>query len=359
VRPIRFHGSWAAAQRQGRLELGADFLRLFFSPSLKMSPDMLEWAAGTMRDAVLVGKEPCELERELDAEYQYSIVSPSHHALCDLEFAADAPSQLTVELMDGHVVPERATLRPGRVKLTFVNRTEDAELIVGINKFEREDDEQQPDEGEGEPFMAWLPMLSGKRLLSTQSFRELYRTESLPADATLALQSLSILFTDLKASTALYERIGDLRALELVREHFKILRDVVDEAEGAIVKTIGDAVMATFVDPQNAVRAGVRMHAALDRSGAPEELLLKVGMHVGPCVAIDSQERLDYFGQTVNIAARVQGIAEGRELVCTDAVYRTPGVRETLSELALALKREEVLLKGIDAPVIIYRGLVP
>ena len=206
--------------------------------------------------------------------------------------------------------------------------------------------------------MEWVPLLSGKRLLSTQSFRDLFRTETLAPDASLELQSLAILFTDLRASTSLYERVGDMSALELVREHFKLLRAVVDEEEGAVVKTIGDAVMATFVEPHRAARAGVRMHRALEKLGGPEEVALKVGVHVGACVAIDSNERLDYFGQTVNVAARVQGLADGRELVVTEAVYGSPGVRDVLAAEGLVMRPETATLKGIATPVVVYRGTV-
>jgi class 3 adenylate cyclase len=270
---------------------------------------------------------------------------------------------VTFEVHEGHVVPDAARVRPGEVTIKLANKSDEAEIVVGVARFEREDDKNDETESaeataDDEPWMEWTPMLSGKKLLSTQSFRDLFRAESLAPDASLELQSLAIVFTDLKASTQLYERVGDLRALDLVREHFKLLHDVIDEEEGAIVKTIGDAVMATFVDPQRAVRAGARMHRALAKLAGPEELALKVGVHQGACVAIDSNARLDYFGQTVNIAARVQGIAEGREIVCTDAVFASPGVAKTIGELAIAMQREETVLKGIDKPVVVHRGVV-
>jgi class 3 adenylate cyclase len=197
--------------------------------------------------------------------------------------------------------------------------------------------------------------LSGRRLLSTQSFRELFRTETLPSDGSLEIRALAMLFTDLKASTQMYERIGDLKALDLVRQHFALLRSVVAEHEGAVVKTIGDAVMATFDDPLKAAEAAVQMHRALQKV---PELQLKVGLHVGPCVAVDSNERIDYFGQTVNIAARVQALAEGREVVLTDALLNSPGVAEMLRKASLPLHREQAQLKGIDLPVTVHRTTV-
>src|SRR6185312_3715437 len=98
--------------------------------------------------------------------------------------------------------------------------------------------------------------------------------------------SLTFLFTDLKGSTALYDRVGDIKAYDLVREHFDLLNKIVAAEEGAVVKTIG----------------GVG-HDGKDE-GQGEDLLLKIGIHEGPCLAVMLNDRQDYFGQTVNIAAR-------------------------------------------------------
>src|SRR3546814_18039453 len=73
----------------------------------------------------------------------------------------------------------------------------------------------------------------------------------------VGIAQVTLMFTDLKGSTALYERIGDARAYRLVREHFAFLGEIVREQEGAIVKTVGDAVMAAFPDPAAAVRAAL------------------------------------------------------------------------------------------------------
>ncbi|MFL5159484.1 MAG: adenylate/guanylate cyclase domain-containing protein [Microvirga sp.] len=77
-----------------------------------------------------------------------------------------------------------------------------------------------------------------------------------------------MLFTDLKGSTDLYDRIGDLNALSLVQQHFERLRDVTVRHGGAIIKTIGDAVMAAFVEPADAVRAALAMLQDMERSMA-------------------------------------------------------------------------------------------
>src|SRR5438046_3276742 len=106
------------------------------------------------------------------------------------------------------------------------------------------------------------PFLTAKRLLTNQTFRDVYGTETLDVDQRLNITSLTFLFTDLKGSTALYERVGDLVAYDLVRAHFHVLTEIVAFEAGAVVKTIGDAVMATFPTPDRPVGAALRLREA-------------------------------------------------------------------------------------------------
>src|SRR5204862_5761002 len=136
----------------------------------------------------------------------------------------------------------------------------------------------------------------------------------------LKITSLTFLFTDLRGSTELYERVGDLVAFDLVQAHFQVLNEIVGAEAGAVVKTIGDAVMATFPTPDRAVAAALRMRDAMRELNAErggEDLLLKIGIHEGPCLAVTLNDRQDYFGQTVNIASRVQNLAVARAIFAT------------------------------------------
>src|SRR5581483_10309362 len=108
------------------------------------------------------------------------------------------------------------------------------------------------------------PFLTAKRMLSNQTFRDVFKADNLNIDQRLKITSLTFLFTDLKSSTALYERVGDLVAFDLVRAHFRALLEIINAEKGAVVKTIGDAVMATFIKPEHALSAGLRMRAAMD-----------------------------------------------------------------------------------------------
>src|ERR1700747_3329867 len=171
-------------------------------------------------------------------------------------------------------------------------------------------------------------------LLTRQTFRKLFRSERVDEEEGLGIRQVTLLFTDLKGSTALYEHLGDLNAYALVREHFALLDAAAHRHAGAIVKTIGDAVMAAFSRPVDAAAAGLHILqeiGQLHRGHGPPTNSLKMGAHCGPSIAVALNENLDYFGQTVNIAARVQSFADAGEICLTEALYSSPGVCDLLA----------------------------
>src|SRR5262245_13033792 len=201
------------------------------------------------------------------------------------------------------------------------------------------------------------PFLNAKRLLSNQTFRDIYRTDTLDVDQRLKITSLTFLFTDLKGSTELYERVGDLVAFDLVKAHFRVLNEIVAAEAGAVVKTIGDAVMATFPTPDRAVAAAIRMREAmreLNRNSGREDLLLKIGVHEGPCIAVAMNDRQDYFGQTVNIASRVQGLATSQSIFVTGAVVGDSKSADLLAAKHIEPISQDLALRGIERQVQIY-----
>jgi class 3 adenylate cyclase len=201
------------------------------------------------------------------------------------------------------------------------------------------------------------PFLTAKRMLSNQTFRDVFKADNLNIDQRLKITSLTFLFTDLKSSTALYERVGDLAAFDLVRAHFRALLDIINAEKGAVVKTIGDAVMATFIKPEHALSAGLRMRDAMARLNAErgsEELVVKIGIHEGPCLAVMLNDRQDYFGQTVNVAARVQSLSTAQEIHLTAPVIEAPGVAAILEKAHIMPIRKQAALRGIADKMMVY-----
>jgi class 3 adenylate cyclase len=200
--------------------------------------------------------------------------------------------------------------------------------------------------------------LTAKRLLSNQVFRDLYGTETLDPDQRLKITSLTFLFTDLKGSTELYERVGDLRAFDLVRAHFRVIHEIVAGEAGAIVKTIGDAVMATFPTPARAVAAALRMREAMQRLNEEhrrEDLILKIGIHEGPCLAVVLNERQDYFGQTVNIASRVQGLAMAQSIFASGAVVERDDTAALLKAGGIVATPQQLPIRGVAKEFVVYQ----
>jgi len=196
--------------------------------------------------------------------------------------------------------------------------------------------------------------LTAPEVISLQVFRDLFAEATLRPGDEAGVSQVALLFSDLQGSTALYERVGDAVAFNMVREHFALLAGVVRDHDGAVVKTIGDAVMASFGDPADAVKAALAMQARIANFGEKgHELVLKLGVHVGPSVVVNLNDRLDYFGSTVNMAARLQGQSQGGDIVLSRAVADDPAVKPLLA--SVPSREESVPLKGFAQPISFVR----
>jgi class 3 adenylate cyclase len=188
----------------------------------------------------------------------------------------------------------------------------------------------------------------GSVVASFPDFLDLFATEAPATGVDLAIGELTVLFSDLTGSTALYERVGDARAFAVVEEHFRAMARAITAHEGAIVKTMGDAVMATFASPALAVRAAADMVAANDAQHGALGLGVKLGVHPGACLAVRANDRLDFFGGTVNLAARLQAQARAGEVVVTAETAAHPAVAALFA--GRQQRHFEAALKGIAAP---------
>jgi class 3 adenylate cyclase len=176
--------------------------------------------------------------------------------------------------------------------------------------------------------IAWSDQAAtAAEVTALQIFRDLFSTEALRPGEQISVGTLTILFTDLRHSTQLYREIGDATAFGRVMNHFDVLKKIIAEEEGALVKTIGDAVMAVFRRPSSAVRAMLTAQELLAAPGPDTvPLTLKAGIHTGPCIAVTLNDRLDYFGTTVNLAARLEGLSTGEDVIISRALYHDPEV---------------------------------
>ena len=293
--------------------------------------------------------EKAVISLQLPADFVI-VFEPVTHAAQFLDVKGEPTRErqaLSLVFDRGHRHKETLEMRPGPLRIALENHT-DVRTLPSVCIA---NDALHGLLGKRRPF------LTAKRLLSNQTFRDIYRTDTLDVDQRLRVTSLTFLFTDLRGSTELYERVGDLAAFDLVKAHFGVLNEIVASEAGAVVKTIGDAVMATFPTPDRALAAAMRMREAmraLNAERGSEDLLLKIGIHEGPCIAVSLNDRQDYFGQTVNIASRVQHLATAHEIFATGAVVGDARVSSLLADRGLKPAVHSATLRGIASEVSIY-----
>ncbi len=282
-------------------------------------------AAGVPREAVL----------DL-APRSYTVRGLAGRRSVRLRPRADAPSALAIDLT---APAEELWFRPGRVTLA---------LRAAAPELARVEAESWREAG-----------ATAALVTSLQEFRDLFSSEVLSPGHEIGVKRLALLFTDLKGSTALYERVGDATAYGVVRDHFDYLKAIVASRHGAVVKTIGDAVMAVFASGADALEAALDMQeriAELDAALAPRApVVLKIGVHEGPAIAINAGGVLDYFGTTANLAARVQNESEGGDVVITEALRDDPSAAAVLARRAPPSEEFSGELKGLTGARRLWR----
>jgi class 3 adenylate cyclase len=191
------------------------------------------------------------------------------------------------------------------------------------------------------------------QLFNLQEYRDLFSEDYLAADVQLAIGEQTILFTDIVGSTAMYAQRGDPAAFMEVKKHFTEVFPLVAKNRGAVVKTIGDAIMASFTDPLDAVKTCAEIHALFHKDRQDSATRLRISLNTGPCIAVKLNASIDYFGQTVNLAAKLQSLAEAGEVALSDSVWGARGVKDFLQGRAV----EDVAYesKALAAPVPVKR----
>jgi adenylate cyclase len=217
------------------------------------------------------------------------------------------------------------------VTLTLQNET-DAEQLVILERLEWSDQ-----------------ATTAAEVTALQMFRDLFAAEALRPGEQISVGTLTVLFTDLRNSTQLYREIGDATAFGRVMSHFDVVRKAIAEHDGALVKTIGDAVMAVFRSAADGLLAMLEVQQALAEPGDNgRPLQLKAGLNTGPCIAVTLNDRLDYFGSTVNMAARLECLSSGSDVIISRSVYEDPRVQEMIEKDHFAAVPFDMTLKGFE-----------
>lgn len=195
---------------------------------------------------------------------------------------------------------------------------------------------------------AWMQdVLTAHEAATLQCFRDLFSDQILRPGDHVEIDNVVLMFTDIKASTALYNDIGDAAAYALVREHFAVLAACVRQHDGSIVKTIGDAIMAAFNEPLNGVTCALAIQRAFaafnaERAGSNAQVNVKIGLHMGPCISVTLNGILDYYGKAANLTARLAGISLGGDVILSQTLADDPAVAQLFARQALDAGVSEV-----------------
>ncbi len=259
-------------------------------------------------------------------------------AMASLEVREGAPEEVTAKLLADSVVPGELHVAPGgRV---IVESKTDEPLHVKIER------------------LGYASLAATAHVVTTMSeFRRLFSKDLLKPSTPLKVGHCAILFSDLTGSTALYTKAGDAAAFRLVDDHFDVLRKAIDAHRGTVVKTMGDAVMASFLEPKACLAAAIACLRGFEtfRKTHPNgaDTGLKLGMFSGPCYVVTANDTIDYFGQTVNCAARVQHLADSGEIVFEESVY--DGLADDDRAQLELVEKLTAKVKGVEEPLRLVR----
>ena len=259
-------------------------------------------------------------------------------AVASLEVEADGPAEVSAKLLTDSVAPGELHVAPGG-KVHVENST-DEPLHVKIER------------------LGYASLAATAHVVTTMTeFRRLFSKDLLKPSTPLKVGHCAILFSDLTGSTALYTKAGDAAAFRLVDDHFDVLRKAIDESNGTVVKTMGDAIMAAFLEPRACVRAAIACLRGFEafRKQHPNgaDTGLKLGLFSGPCYVVTANDTIDYFGQTVNCAARVQHLAESGEIVFEESVY--DDLPEADRNELVMMEKVSAKVKGVEEPLRLVR----
>lgn len=294
---------------------------------------------------VVQPEDPWALELELEPG-TYRLRSPQVSEpmfLTVMPGETDRRREIRVQAHESGFAPEGVDLFGSHLRLLLET---DSPVVVDLERFD-----DPP------------PGATAAYLSTTPEFRDRFGDEVLAPGLSLEISRLALLFTDFKGVTALYEQAGETRAFSLVQAHFRILEAAIALAGGVRVKTLGDGMMAAFADPVACVQAMVEAQRAIARYNAATPhpagpIVVKLGAHLGPCLAVTLDERLDYVGTTVNVAARIRNEAEGHDLVLSEDLLEAPGVRSWLATVRMRHQETFPLhMKGLTTRVPLTRYL--
>ncbi|MEM7564917.1 MAG: adenylate/guanylate cyclase domain-containing protein, partial [Pseudomonadota bacterium] len=199
----------------------------------------------------------------------------------------------------------------------------------------------------------WMKdVLTAEQVMTVQAFRDLFSDQVLRPGDEVSIRNVTFMFSDLVGSSSLFNELGDAEAYHIVREHFADLNQIMRTHQGSIVKTIGDGIHASFLAPENAIQAALEMQSAMpafnERLGV-KDISIRIGLHSGSSIAVTLNDRLDYYGDVVNLAARLEGQGAAGDISMSRNFSEDPAVAKLMQNHQPRYLDAQV--KGYSQPV--------
>ncbi|MFM8312762.1 MAG: DUF5939 domain-containing protein [Deltaproteobacteria bacterium] len=329
------------------------FRSFFFSPNFVRSPELTTYSKERLvKISILAPGESVTLPFKPQTNAKlYRALSVKNHSQALLKVKPGGKTKIQLNLGVDGFAPQEAEISDQEVDLKITNQTSekfpltliktDFDILHSIIK-------QYPNQQK--------QFFTGRDLINCQTFRELFKFPELPKDFFMPTKSISVLFTDLQGSTELYSQLGDIHAYQKVRNHLDELISKARKHSGAVVKTMGDSVMATFSKPELALKAafdilGGFSHSEINLQPKP---LVRLGIHEGPALVVNSESQLDFFGQTINLTARIMEHVKAGEIGVSETFFSKPEIQLLLKSQALQNTSQICRFKGIESPCQIH-----
>ena len=309
--PMQFHCDTCGITYDADLDQRVE-LRFSVHPAIRRADDLVYCIGGPLRMPQTVAQqyirphEDRQIGLALTGPVQLRTVRSAHRLLLTPAPAASRARDITITYSGGRWVGPHSLAHddsltvPDGSRLVFRNQT-GGPILAAIED------------------RAWTgEATSAAQVTTLQEFRELFSSEVLAPGQQLAVSHIAFLFSDLRGSTQLYEGIGDAAAYSRVNRHFDFIRQAVDRGDGSVIKTMGDGVMCAFYRLDDALATAIELQGQVSAwcrdLGIDPPLTLKIGIHHGPAIAMTANDHLDYFGRTVNLAARVASQSRGGDV---------------------------------------------
>lgn len=244
-------------------------------------------------------------------------------------------------------------IRPGKVKIELTNQEHNLSGLI-----------LHSDELPDELTLEQLPLrLSGMQLIHHPDYKRLFGEQVISERERVKVRAITIMFTDITGSTRMYETLGDTKAYNIVRDHFEIFFKSIEKFDGKVIKTIGDAVMASFISNEQAIMAATDAVASFKEYNLTRQqsecIKVRIGIHRGTALLVNLNNSLDYFGSTINKAARIQNLSKSDEVSFSEEVYNDKAFLTALKTSGVSeIQRRVEDLKGIQGGQVTYTARI-